>query len=97
MRGIESAECIAAREAARIEDCREVAWGSKSFSPRLGILGRSVPLYLGTLVGEIEQQRKEFLREVAEEAEVLCFITEVNVSSICARELRCVFVFVCHC
>jgi hypothetical protein len=58
MRGIESAECIAAREAARIEDCREVAWGSKSFSPRLGILGRSVPLNLATLVGEIEQQRK---------------------------------------
>jgi hypothetical protein len=62
MRGIESAECIAAREAARIEDCREVSWGSKSFSPRLGILGSSVPLNLGTLVGEIEQQRRVLTR-----------------------------------
>ena len=58
MRGMESAECIAAREVARVEVWREVAWGSKSFSPRLGILGRSIWLNLGTLVGEIEQQRK---------------------------------------
>jgi hypothetical protein len=38
---------MARREAARVLDCKAVAWGSKSFSPRLGIVASSFLDWLG--------------------------------------------------
>lgn len=47
----DNALCIASREAERASDCLLVWWGSKSFSPLLGILVSS-PLFLEMVSGK---------------------------------------------
>jgi hypothetical protein len=76
--------CMARREASSVSSWRFVECDSKSFSPRLGSDGCAVSCALSqpSVLQAEKRSEAEYPRELVEEAEVLCFLCEINVGGV---------------